>query len=566
MANLDDFLVALCQRMGWEPTTWRLNVLREMARQEGNVDHLAEMWNPLSTTMPAGGAKDWNSVGVKIYPDMATGVEATALTLEQEGYYPGLLATMEAQSPQPGVEQGLKTWGWQDAGRLSPAGQQILNVMGGTGGGNMATPTQSADVTAAQPPTGGGTGGGFGTWTEQNDPDFPWRDRVSASQPGAVGNAWLGTLSSQERGDKYDRYVQAAGLGTSSSLAPEEAAYKTAQTAKIEQELADYPRLVSMDEREQKRKEIETEIAAGTLEWNKGVDKFNAWLNATSEARLRAEKEMEQKEWQLPTKYFPGTEPGGMLATVAKRYGLPWTPLEGTPVTPESSAEGVYNKWQKNMGAPLQAPAFPEMREMAGGGYLPAGQSAITSELGPELVTATPRGAIVKPLTPAVYPGGDPYVVTPPSTIGWPGPDYPQARPPLGGAVQPTAQAPTTQFPYGSGSRNVLGYGPNAALQAPREGFSFATARQPGEPGSLDPNWTGRDLNIPGGAREITMYPWEGPQVAGGQRQLYLAGGQMIPAPTAAHAHVYGILQRARRGSGGGQSRHKQRGQHGREV
>jgi len=122
MANLDDFLVALCQRMGWEPTTWRLNVLREMARQEGNVDHLAEMWNPLSTTMPAGGAKDWNSVGVKIYPDMATGVEATALTLEQEGYYPGLLATMEAQSPQSGVEQGLKTWGWQDAGRLSPAG------------------------------------------------------------------------------------------------------------------------------------------------------------------------------------------------------------------------------------------------------------------------------------------------------------------------------------------------------------------------------------------------------------------------------------------------------------
>jgi hypothetical protein len=438
MASLDDFLIALCQRMGWEPTTWRLNVLKEMARQEGNVDHLAEMWNPLSTTMPAGGAKDWNSVGVKIYPDMATGVEATALTLEQEGYYPGLLATMEAQSPQSGVEQGLKTWGWQDAGRLSPAGQQILNVMGGTTGqgGTMAKPTQSADVTAATTtPTSNATGS-FVQWLVDNG----WGPSFVDEDPKT------GELSLWKNPPQYlyDEWKAETGQGTS-GLAPEEAAYKTVQTAKIEQELADYPRLVSMDEREQKRKEIETEISAGTLEWNKGVDKFNAWLNATGEARMRAEKEMEQKEWQLPTKYFPGTEPGGMLAKVSEGYGLPFTPLEGQPVTPESSAEGVYNKWQGNMGAPLQAPSFPGnggsatptdamggaatqlagpsetqnfiqellrkhalrvggLPGMAGGGFMPEHRPFIAGERGPEVIQPTNTGTAV---TPIVGPGGE---------------------------------------------------------------------------------------------------------------------------------------------------------------
>jgi hypothetical protein len=409
-----------------------------MARQEGNVDHLAEMWNPLSTTMPAGGAKDWNSVGVKIYPDMATGVEATALTLEQEGYYPGLLATMEAQSPQSGVEQGLKTWGWQDAGRLSPAGQQILNVMGGTTGqgGTMAKPTQSADVTAATTtPTSNATGS-FVQWLVDNG----WGPSFVDEDPKT------GELSLWKNPPQYlyDEWKAETGQGTS-DLAPEEAAYKTVQTAKIEQELADYPRLVSMDEREQKRKEIETEISAGTLEWNKGVDKFNAWLNATGEARMRAEKEMEQKEWQLPTKYFPGTEPGGMLAKVSEGYGLPFTPLEGQPVTPESSAEGVYNKWQGNMGAPLQAPSFPGnggsatptdamggaatqlagpsetqnfiqellrkhalrvggLPGMAGGGFMPEHRPFIAGERGPEVIQPTNTGTAV---TPIVGPGGE---------------------------------------------------------------------------------------------------------------------------------------------------------------
>jgi hypothetical protein len=228
-------------------------------------------------------------------------------------------------------------------------------------------------------------------------------------------------------------------MGATSGQTPEEAGEIVArtglygvQTAQAEQNLGDYDRLISMDEREQKRKEIETEISAGTLEWNKGVDKFNAWLNATSEARLRAEKEMEQKEWQLPTKYFPGTEPGGMLSKVSERYGIPFTPLEGTPVTQENTAEGIYNKWQGNMGVPLQAPTLPsnggsatpqtetqnfiqellrkhalrvgELPGMARGGFMPQHRPLIAGERGPEVIQPTNMGTAV---TPIVGPGGE---------------------------------------------------------------------------------------------------------------------------------------------------------------
>jgi len=120
---------------------------------------------------------------------------------------------------------------------------------------------------------------------------------------------------------------------------------------------------VSMDEREQKRKEIETEISAGTLEWNKGVDKFNAWLNATTEARTRAEKEFDVAEkraaWTTPGKYWPGQEPGGLNAQMYEAHGLPTYPSpEGVPISQMPSLEATYNKWQGNMGVSQNAPAM----------------------------------------------------------------------------------------------------------------------------------------------------------------------------------------------------------------
>lgn len=43
-------------------------------------------WNPLDTEMPAEGATNYNSVGVKNYPSSVVGVDATVRTLELQYY------------------------------------------------------------------------------------------------------------------------------------------------------------------------------------------------------------------------------------------------------------------------------------------------------------------------------------------------------------------------------------------------------------------------------------------------------------------------------------------------
>jgi hypothetical protein len=232
------------------------------------------------------------------------------------------------------------------------------------------------------------------------------------------------------------------GEGTTTGLAPEEAALTEAQTgrtraetAQIEQEVGDYARLVSMDEREQKRREIETEISAGTLEWNKGVDKFNAWLNATQEARLRAEKEFDVAEkraaWTTPGEYYPGTEPGGVNAQMYERAGLPTYPSQkGVPISQMPSLEDTYSKWSQNLGVSQNAPAMagvstgPTQSQqfiqdliakgkgrtaqgglpgMAGGGWMPRDRPFIAGEQGPEIIQPTATGTTVTPVGSRTY-------------------------------------------------------------------------------------------------------------------------------------------------------------------
>src|SRR5258706_11254188 len=57
-------------------------------------------WNPINTTQPEPGATNYNSVGVKNYPDKATGIRGTATTLTN-GYYPGIVADLRSGSFPP---------------------------------------------------------------------------------------------------------------------------------------------------------------------------------------------------------------------------------------------------------------------------------------------------------------------------------------------------------------------------------------------------------------------------------------------------------------------------------
>jgi len=71
--------------------------------------------NPLATTQPAAGTSDFNSVGVKNYPNPQTGLKATVQTLVN-GYYNGIVSDLRKGNvpPQQIIDNNaseLGTWG-----------------------------------------------------------------------------------------------------------------------------------------------------------------------------------------------------------------------------------------------------------------------------------------------------------------------------------------------------------------------------------------------------------------------------------------------------------------------
>ena len=66
--------------------------------------------NPLNTTYSLGGATNYNSVGVKNYPDAATGLNATIATL-QSGAYSDIVSLLRSGQGLCGHSlSGLSTW------------------------------------------------------------------------------------------------------------------------------------------------------------------------------------------------------------------------------------------------------------------------------------------------------------------------------------------------------------------------------------------------------------------------------------------------------------------------
>lgn len=78
-------LAAIHARGVWQ----NRRLLAAWARAEGG----SAGFNPLNTTQPWPGATDYNSVGVKNYPNGAAGIAATAATLVN-GHYNGIVADL----------------------------------------------------------------------------------------------------------------------------------------------------------------------------------------------------------------------------------------------------------------------------------------------------------------------------------------------------------------------------------------------------------------------------------------------------------------------------------------
>lgn len=71
----------------------------------------ASQFNPLNTTKPMPGDSIFNSVGVRNYPDWATGLEATWLTLEA-GFYDGIRSALQRGGDAIGVLTAITASPW----------------------------------------------------------------------------------------------------------------------------------------------------------------------------------------------------------------------------------------------------------------------------------------------------------------------------------------------------------------------------------------------------------------------------------------------------------------------
>lgn len=156
------FAFALLRRGGM-PTTGS-NVCAVLAwetAEGGQFVSGASQYNPLNTTKPMPGDSIFNSVGVRNYPDWATGLEATWLTIEA-GFYDQIRASLQRGSDAIGVLNAITASPWgtkfaDPAGALSGcegwAGEfdrRRIEVQAQIDSATAAVATEQAAVGAAQ--------------------------------------------------------------------------------------------------------------------------------------------------------------------------------------------------------------------------------------------------------------------------------------------------------------------------------------------------------------------------------------------------------------------------------
>lgn len=102
----DQFGTRLLQKLNLPVTAANLAFLSAWQKAEGGSAD-----NPFNTTQDAPGATNFNSIGVKRYPSVAEGLDATAETLNN-GYYGGILAALRQGSDPMVAARALADSPW----------------------------------------------------------------------------------------------------------------------------------------------------------------------------------------------------------------------------------------------------------------------------------------------------------------------------------------------------------------------------------------------------------------------------------------------------------------------
>jgi hypothetical protein len=107
--------VSLLDRLGAPITRENLKALYSWIDAESNA---ASLLNPLATTEGAPGARNANSVGVKGYPSVEVGLEATVRTLHN-GHYPNILAALARGDSALAVTEAIAASPWGTGGNAT---------------------------------------------------------------------------------------------------------------------------------------------------------------------------------------------------------------------------------------------------------------------------------------------------------------------------------------------------------------------------------------------------------------------------------------------------------------
>lgn len=145
--NEASFATAVLQGLGAPVTQPNLDFIEKWITREGG----GGANNPLNTTQAMSGATDFNTVGVKNYADLDTGVQATLKTL-LNGRYPNIVAALKTGNAEQADAAGklakdLSTWSGGGYTSLSGVTARPTNAIG------------SAGTTAGGASTGTGLGG-----------------------------------------------------------------------------------------------------------------------------------------------------------------------------------------------------------------------------------------------------------------------------------------------------------------------------------------------------------------------------------------------------------------------
>jgi hypothetical protein len=115
---MDGYYSAVLKMVGAPTTPANLAFMKAWQQAEGG-----DATNPFNTTQDAPGATNFNSVGVKRYPNATVGASATAKTL-LNGRYANIIAALKAGADPMSAARALAASPWG-------TGALVMKVLGG---------------------------------------------------------------------------------------------------------------------------------------------------------------------------------------------------------------------------------------------------------------------------------------------------------------------------------------------------------------------------------------------------------------------------------------------------